>query len=142
MFRTGCRKRQAVSDTRIPVPIAYGSPSGIPYLLFSQVWFPTVQDVLQADWQDVWHSPQPPFFRVFCKDFVFRVLICFIMWPPFSSNCCELCGNPPDITAHRGIIAYLFSILKCFLRILTNRFLTTFLFPSWYAVPLSRILEA
>lgn len=23
------------------------------YFLFSQVWFPTVQDVLHADWQDV-----------------------------------------------------------------------------------------
>ena len=30
------------------------------YLLLSQVWLPTVQDVLQADWQDVWHSPHPP----------------------------------------------------------------------------------
>ena len=37
-----------------------------------------MQDVLHADWQDVWHSPQPPFFNVFCKDFVFRVLICFM----------------------------------------------------------------
>jgi hypothetical protein len=27
---------------------------------FAQAWFPTVQDVLQADWQDAWHSPQPP----------------------------------------------------------------------------------
>ena len=44
----------------------------------SQLWFPTVQDVLHADWQDVWHSPQPPFFTVFCKFFVFNVLICFI----------------------------------------------------------------
>ena len=32
------------------------------YLRFSQDWFPTVQEVLHADWQDVWHSPQPPFF--------------------------------------------------------------------------------
>jgi hypothetical protein len=28
-------------------------------LTFSHRWFATVQDVLQADWQDVWHSPQP-----------------------------------------------------------------------------------
>ena len=48
------------------------------YFAFSQLWFPTVQDVLHADWQDVWHSPQPPFFSVFCKDFVFNVLICFM----------------------------------------------------------------
>ena len=39
--------------------------------LFSQLWFPTVQEVLHADWQEVWHSPQPPFFTVFCKLFVF-----------------------------------------------------------------------
>ena len=34
------------------------------YLQFSQVWFPTVQDVLHADWHDVWHSPHPLFFRL------------------------------------------------------------------------------
>ena len=27
--------------------------SSCPTYLFSQLWFPTVQDVLQADWQDV-----------------------------------------------------------------------------------------
>ena len=36
-----------------------------------------VQDGL-AHWQDVWHSPQPPFFSVFCKDLVFRVLMLHI----------------------------------------------------------------
>ncbi len=45
---------------------------------FSQVWLPTVQLVLHADWQEVWHSPHPPFLTVFCSFFVFRVLICFI----------------------------------------------------------------
>ena len=34
-----------------------------------QTWLPTVQLVLQADWQEVWHSPQPPVLAVFCKDF-------------------------------------------------------------------------
>ena len=33
----------------------------IDYLLFSHFWFATPQLVLQADWQEVWHSPQPPF---------------------------------------------------------------------------------
>ena len=28
--------------------------------LFSHFWLATVQEVLQADWQEVWHSPQPP----------------------------------------------------------------------------------
>lgn len=34
------------------------------YLLslhFSHCWFATPQEVLHADWQEVWHSPQPPF---------------------------------------------------------------------------------
>ena len=48
------------------------------YLAFSQLWFPTVQEVLQADWQDVWHSPQPPFFMDSFKSLVVKVLICFI----------------------------------------------------------------
>lgn len=29
---------------------------------FSQFWLPTVQEVLQADWQVLLHSPQPVFF--------------------------------------------------------------------------------
>jgi hypothetical protein len=29
--------------------------------LFSQAWLEMPQLVLQADWQEVWHSPQPPF---------------------------------------------------------------------------------
>ena len=30
------------------------------YYWFSHFWLATVQEVLQADWQEVWHSPQPP----------------------------------------------------------------------------------
>ncbi len=30
------------------------------YFLCSHFWLATVQEVLQADWQEVWHSPQPP----------------------------------------------------------------------------------
>lgn len=54
------------------------------YLQFSQVWFPTVQDVLQADWQDVWHSPHPPFLIVFCNFLVFNVFTCFMRISPLS----------------------------------------------------------
>src|SRR5699024_12813787 len=32
--------------------------SYFPYFL--QLWLATVQLVLQADWQEAWHSPQPP----------------------------------------------------------------------------------
>ena len=53
------------------------------YLQFSQVWFPTVQDVLHADWQDVWHSPQPPFFMLFFKVLELKVFTCFMVsFPP------------------------------------------------------------
>ena len=56
--------------------------AGTLYFLFSQVWFPTVQDVLHADWQDVWHSPHPPFFTVLFNVCVFNVLMCFMSCPP------------------------------------------------------------
>jgi len=49
--------------------------------VFSHSWFATVQDVLQADWHDVWHSPQPlpsVFFRIGFA----MVLIFFIRSPP------------------------------------------------------------
>lgn len=51
--------------------------------LFSQLWFPTVHDVLHADWHDVWHSPHPPFFTVSFKFFVVSVCIRFITILPF-----------------------------------------------------------
>ena len=47
--------------------------------LLSQLWLPTVQLVLQADWQDVWHSPHPPFLTVLESFFVLSVLICFMI---------------------------------------------------------------
>ena len=42
-------------------------------LLFSHCWFAMPQDVLQADWQEVWHSPQPPAFTDFAKSLVSSV---------------------------------------------------------------------
>ena len=57
--------------------------------LCSQLWFPTVQEVLQADWHDVWHSPHPPFFTVFCNLFVFNVFTCFIFRNLLSSYICQ-----------------------------------------------------
>ena len=64
------------------------------YLYCSQVWFPTVQEVLQADWHDVWHSPHPPFLIVFCNFLVFNVFTCFIRISPLRSIC--------NIIAHRS----------------------------------------
>ena len=46
--------------------------------LFSHCWFAMPQLVLQADWQEVWHSPQPPFFALSQRFFVSKVWICFI----------------------------------------------------------------
>jgi len=46
------------------VPPQWAAPSlSFNYLLslFSQAWLAIPQLVLQADWQEVWHSPQPPF---------------------------------------------------------------------------------
>lgn len=48
------------------------------YLLASHCWLAIVQEVLQADWQDVWHLPQPPFAAVSFKLALLIVLICFI----------------------------------------------------------------
>ena len=56
----------------------------IPYLFASQVWFATVQEVLQADWQEVWHLPQPPFAAVSFRFALFTVLMCFIIVLPFK----------------------------------------------------------
>ena len=52
------------------------------YLNFSQDWLATVTDVLQADWQDAWHLPQPPPSTVSLSNFVFTVLICFMQTTP------------------------------------------------------------
>ena len=37
-----------------------------------------MQEVLQADWQEAWHSPQPPFAADFFRFALLSVLICFI----------------------------------------------------------------
>ena len=46
------------------------------FFSFSHCWFAIPQDVLQADWQDVWHSPQPPFLALSQRLRVSIVLIC------------------------------------------------------------------
>jgi len=49
------------------------------YLLCSQTWLPTVQEVLHADWQEAGHSPQPPVRRVFFSIALFTVKVCFLI---------------------------------------------------------------
>ncbi len=53
---------------------------------FSQDWLLTVQDVLQADWQELWQLPQPPFTEEACKEPLTTCLICFIIIPPYYKN--------------------------------------------------------
>ena len=45
---------------------------------FSHCWLAMPQLVLQADWQEVWHSPQPPFFALSQRFLVSMVLMCFM----------------------------------------------------------------
>ena len=46
---------------------------------------PTVQLVLQADWQDVWHSPQPPFLTESFRLRTVSVLTLVMNPSPFSA---------------------------------------------------------
>ena len=52
---------------------------------FSHCWLAMPQLVLQADWQEVWHSPQPPFFALSQRFLVSRVLIVIVI----SSKCLD-----------------------------------------------------
>ncbi len=46
---------------------------------FSHFWFATVQEVLQADWQEAWHLPQPPLAAEAFRLALLIVLICFMI---------------------------------------------------------------
>ena len=67
----------------------------IDYLLFSHFWFATPQLVLQADWQEVWHSPQPPFLALSHRLRVSRVLILSITCISDLSDSNGFPGEPP-----------------------------------------------
>src|SRR5690606_37345795 len=45
----------------------------------AQGWLLTVNEVLQADWQEFWQAPQPPLARVSCKVPLVMVLIRFLV---------------------------------------------------------------
>ena len=71
-------------------------------LVLSHCWFAMPQLVLQADWQEVWHSPQPPFFALSHRLRVSMVLICFMMGlPPLKILLC--------IIAQTGLFVKMFS---------------------------------
>lgn len=88
------RKRPLQSGTIGVFLICLISVSGVNqknYLFaFSQLWLPTVQEVLHADWQEVWHSPHPPFFMDSFKVLLFKVFTCFISLASYAYNSLRL----------------------------------------------------
>ena len=50
---------------------------------FWHFWFATVQEVLQADWQEAWHSPQPPLAQLSFRFALFKVLTWLIVVSSF-----------------------------------------------------------
>ena len=93
--------------------------------LFSHCWFAIPQLVLQADWQDVWHSPQPPFFALSQRFLVSNVWICFMIvilrniniylyFTLFFSVCQYLIGKTmPNL---QKILPWIYTIFKILYR--------------------------
>ena len=63
-----------------PIPAAFYMCNYLLSLVLSHFWFAIPQLVLQADWQEVWHSPQPPFFALSHRLRVSIVLICSMIF--------------------------------------------------------------
>ena len=61
---------------------AFGGEAYLSFFLLSHFWLAMPQLVLQADWQEVWHSPQPPFLALSQRLRVLMVLICFMIKLP------------------------------------------------------------
>jgi hypothetical protein len=78
---------------KAPDSIFYKSSKN--YLHFSHCWLATPQEVLHADWQEVWHSPQPPVLSVFWRLRVLKVLILFMVVSPLKAN-----GMTPQYSEH------------------------------------------
>ena len=74
------------AEATIKTALPEAAPSVAFYLSLrcSQCWFATLQEVLLADWHDVWHSPHPPLVFDSAMSLVVIVLILFIVIPPFS----------------------------------------------------------
>jgi len=67
-------------------PLVSAGIAVIASLYFSHFWFATVQDVLHADWQDVWHLPQPPFAAVSFKFGLLSVFTYFMVFDLLIKN--------------------------------------------------------
>lgn len=57
-----------------------GRPRFCYLTLRSHLWLATVQEVLQADWQEAWHSPQPPLTALSLRLGVLMVLMYFTIF--------------------------------------------------------------
>jgi len=60
-------QKQAGAHITEPAPVALDAGTGRTppsetelRVYFLHAWFPRVHEVLHADWQEVWHSRQPP----------------------------------------------------------------------------------
>ncbi len=76
-------RSEAPHVTPPPAARSYGFAISAQAFLFSQGWLATPQLVLQALWQEVWHSPQPPLTALSQRLRVSRVFILFIVYTPF-----------------------------------------------------------
>ena len=96
--------------------------------LFSHFWFATPQEVLQADWQEVWHSPHPPAAQLFFRSRVSIVWILFIVIISNHVKMTCLARNPHPEAAAESLdrclilcvlsISYSVSVVKILLRVL------------------------
>ena len=69
------KKELSRCDNSVFLCVNYLLPS---LSVFSHVWLAIPQLVLQADWQEVWHSPHPPFLALSQRLRVSNVTMCFI----------------------------------------------------------------
>ena len=67
------------------------------YLTASHFWLATVQEVLQADWQEDWQLPQPPLAAVDLRFALLIVVMCFKRNTSFL-KCSLLWGDTPMLT--------------------------------------------
>ena len=101
-------KKQKTARRACGTPRSHSRNRVCDYLLCSHFWFATVQEVLQADWQEVWHSPQPPCIAVCFRVAEVKVLMCFMefssipkIFDVFSGACLRRGCRRPAKTLHK-----------------------------------------
>ncbi len=74
----GAARKKMAGMQCIPAVGSLGRRRNQLFSAFSHGWLAMPQLVLQALWQEVWHSPQPPFSTLFAMSRVSRERMCFI----------------------------------------------------------------